>query len=171
MREIHLWTDGSSHNNGEHKGIGANGFVLLFGEFEGVDLNTEYCDLTHTSYGSSGSINTTNQREEIKAVIDGLKSLKTNKYTIQVFSDSAYLINCMNQRWYANWRLNGWINSKKNPVENKDLWEELLNIIEDNMYIVKFNKVKGHSKIFYNEKADELAGIETTKLINEKRGA
>lgn len=165
-KQIHLWTDGSSINNGENKGLGGHGYVLLYGNFEGVDITTKYCDDEFTLTDWNGADNTTNQREEMKACIEGLKRIKTTDIPIQVFADSAYLLNCMNQRWYDNWRTNGWKNSKKQPVANQDLWEELLEVIESNMLFVKFNKVKGHSKVYYNELCDELA----RKGLDKMRG-
>lgn len=165
-KEIHLWGDGSSVNNGEEKGLGGYGFTLLFGEFDGADTKIEYGDKTKMLTGWEGCENTTNQREEIKAIINGLKKIKSNAthYHIQVFSDSAYLINCMTQRWYENWRMNGWRNSKKEPVENQDLWEELLQVIEDGFLKITWNKVKGHSGVFYNEQCDKLAGQGLAKM-------
>lgn len=154
---IHLWTDGSSINHGEGKGLGGYGYVLLYGDFTDVDITTEYCDEKFRKTGFKGATNTTNQKEELKSVIAGLKQIKNKDITIHVFSDSAYLVNCMNDGWYHNWRSNGWKNSKKQPVESKEIWEELLDVIESDMLMVKFNKIKGHSKIFYNELADKLA--------------
>lgn len=167
-KSIHLWGDGSSVNNGEEKGLGGNGYVLLFGDFSDADLKAEYGTEDKMLVGWDGSENTTNQREEIKAIISGLKRIKSNmNYPIQVFSDSAYLINCMNKRWYDNWRTNGWKNSKKEPVENIELWKELLQVIEDGFLKITWNKVKGHSGIFYNERCDKLArqGLEKMRAI------
>lgn len=165
-KTIHLWSDGSSINNGENKGMGGYGFALLYGNFENADLNTEYCTEKFMLTGFKGYTETTNQRMEIKAITEGLKRVSNKKIEIDVFSDSAYVVNCMNQRWFDNWRRNGWKNSKKQPVENQDLWEELLAEIEDNFLVVRFNKVKGHSKIFYNELCDKLAN----KGLAEIRG-
>jgi ribonuclease HI len=165
MKEIHLWTDGASVSNGRYKGVGGYGFVLLYGDFSNVNLNEKYCDDRYMLTGYKGFTDTTNQRMEIMSVIEGLKRLTTFEIPIQVFSDSAYLVNCMNQRWFDKWKINGWKNSKKEPVENRDLWEELLSIIEDNFAKIKFNKVKGHEGIFYNEMVDSLAkkGLEQMK--------
>lgn len=156
-KTIHLWTDGSSVNNGDEKGLGGHGYVLLYGNFDGVDITTKYCEDRFTLTGWGYDTNTTNQREEMKACIEGLKRIKNPDIPITVFADSAYLINCMKQRWYDKWRTNGWKNSKKEPVANQDLWEELLQIIEDGFLNVTFDKVKGHSKVQYNEDCDELA--------------
>jgi len=154
---IHLWTDGSSINSGENVGCGGHGYVLLYGDFTDVDLNTKYCDDSHTLTGWGSATDTTNQREEMKALISALKRIKNHDILITVFLDSAYVKNCMEQRWYDKWRLNGWKNSKKEPVANKDLWEELIDIVESNMLFIKYVKVKSHTNVYYNELADQLA--------------
>jgi ribonuclease HI len=166
-KQIHLWTDGSSINNGEEKGLGGHGYVLLYGKFDNVDLDSKYCDDKYTLTGYGSATNTTNQREEMKACIEGLKRIKKTDIPIVVFADSAYLVNCMNQRWYDKWRSNGWKNSKKEPVANQDLWEKLLRIIEDNGLFIKFQKIKGHAGIYYNELVDKLAG-QGLKEVREK---
>ncbi len=81
---------------------------------------------------------------EIGAAIEGLKSLEEPS-RVKLHSDSAYPINCMNQKWYENWRTNGWRNSKKKPVENRDLWEELLETSRP--HEIRWINVKGHSGI------------------------
>jgi ribonuclease HI len=167
MKEIHLWSDGSSINSGDYKGLGGYGFVLLYGDFSNVDIRTQYCDEKFTMTGYKGFKNTTNQRMEITSIIEGLKRITKYDIPIKVFSDSAYVVNCMNQRWFDKWRSNEWKNSQKEPVENKDLWEELLSIIEDNFLSIKFVKIKGHNNIFYNELADSLA----RKGLDEVRGS
>jgi ribonuclease HI len=110
-----------------------------------------------------GERNTTNQRMELTACIRALEQLKSGKYAVEVYTDSAYLVNCMQKKWYATWRRNGWINSARKPVENRDLWEKLLSLIS--LYKVKFIKVAGHSGNKRNERADELArqGIQEAK--------
>lgn len=172
-KEIHLWTDGSSINNGAEKGVGGHGYVLLYGDFADADITTKYCDDKFTLFDfGSAKIDeiTTNQREEMKALIEGLKRIKNYEVPIVIFSDSAYLINCFEEKWYLNWRSNGWKNSSKKPVANKDLWEELLQIIEDNFLKITFSKVKGHSKVYYNEQCDKLAGQGMEKIRAIRRG-
>ena len=101
---------------------------------------------------------TTNQRMEIKAVIIGLeKALMAEPNWVDVYSDSANVVNCFNQSWYKNWEKNGWLNSKKEPVANRDLWERLLALYRQFTCPVIFNKVKGHSGDEYNERVDKLA--------------
>jgi ribonuclease HI len=115
---------------------------------------------TKEIYG--GEKNTTNQRMELTACIMALEQLKSNKYAVEVYTDSAYLANCMQKKWYATWQKNGWHNAARKPVENRDLWERLLALTS--LYKVKFIKVAGHSGNKLNERADELArqGIRDT---------
>ena len=93
---------------------------------------------------------------EIFAVISGLGALK-EPCVVEIYSDSAYTVNAFNDKWIDNWQRNGWINSKKQPVENSDLWKLLLQIIKIKKHEVHFHKVKGHSGNTYNELADHLA--------------
>src|SRR5579875_223793 len=103
---------------------------------------------------SGGERETTNQRMEIRAVIEGLRALK-RPCDVVIHSDSAYVVNCFQQKWYVNWQKNGWRNSKGDPVQNKDLWEELLSAMKP--HNVRFQKVKGHAGVQWNERCDELA--------------
>lgn len=107
----------------------------------------------------------TAQRMEIRAVVEGLKALK-KPCQVTVYSDSSYVVRCMNQRWFDKWRKNGWLNSSKKPVANRELWEELLDAVENRGHTVSFEKVKGHANLFgrasseaerYNQRCDELA--------------
>jgi ribonuclease HI len=102
-----------------------------------------------------GEQNTTNQRMELTACIRALQQIKSGKYDVEVYTDSAYLVNCMEKKWYATWQQNGWRNAARKPVENRDLWEKLLSLIS--LYKVRFIKVAGHAGNKLNERADELA--------------
>lgn len=114
---------------------------------------------------SGGEAHTTNQRMEIQAVVEGLRALK-RPCEVTVFSDSAYVINCMTQRWYVKWQREGWLNSQRQPVANKDLWEALLEAV--NTHAVSFGKVKGHSGHHYNERCDELARAASKDAASKK---
>ncbi len=103
---------------------------------------------------SGGMKNTTNNVMEITAVIEGLKLLKY-PCEVEIYSDSAYVINTFNQNWLDNWKKNGWKNSKKEDVKNRELWEELEKLTK--IHKVTFIKVKGHSDNEYNNRCDELA--------------
>jgi len=105
----------------------------------------------------SGVRNTTNNRMELTACIMALGELKRTDVKIRMYSDSAYIVNCINNRWYQKWEKNGWKTAKKEPVENRDLWEKLLNYVKK--LDIEFIKVKGHAGIELNERADELANL------------
>lgn len=104
-----------------------------------------------------GELNTTNQRMELIACIRALEHLKSASYEVEVYSDSAYLVNCVHKKWYVNWQRNGWKNAGKQPVENRDLWEKLLALLSGRR--VTFFKVAGHAGNELNERADELARL------------
>ena len=103
---------------------------------------------------------TTNNQMELLAAINGLLYLhsirdisKQDKVT--VYTDSAYLANCVKQKWYSKWLVNGWVNSKKEPVANKNLWKSLIPFFEAGN--IEFVKVKGHAGNKYNEIVDKMA--------------
>jgi ribonuclease HI len=98
---------------------------------------------------------TTNQRMELMAVVAALKALKVTGWEVEVYSDSAYLVNAFGQKWLDKWQQNGWKNSKKEEVANQDLWKELLHLTGKNRVTMK--KVKGHAGDEYNERCDQLA--------------
>lgn len=105
--------------------------------------------------------NATNQRMELMAALESLKdwqldcSTDQRDYEITLYSDSAYLTNCYYDKWYVNWECNNWLNAKKEPVANKDLWEQLIPFFKCPFVFIE--KVKGHSGNKYNDWADKLA--------------
>jgi ribonuclease HI len=103
---------------------------------------------------SGGENPTTNQRMELTAPIEGLRGLEGRR-RVDIYSDSAYVINCFRDRWYERWRKNGWLNAQKKPVENRDLWEALIALVEH--HVVTWHKVAGHSGDPLNDRADALA--------------
>ena len=109
-----------------------------------------------------GELNTTNQRMELTACIRALEHVRSPKFAIDVHTDSAYLANGINQKWYVKWQKNGWLNANKQPVENRDLWEKLLALLAK--YKVNLIKVAGHSGDELNERADELARRGITEI-------
>lgn len=105
---------------------------------------------------------TTNQRMELLAALEAIRTLGS-RYRITIFSDSAYLINCFEDRWYVGWRIRGWRTAEGKPVSNKDIWEPLIELVLAKG--VKFVKVKGHSGNVGNDYVDKLA----VKTKNEGR--
>lgn len=137
VKEVTIYTDGACSGN---PGPGGWAAILFYGE--------------HMKEISGGEKETTNQRMELQAAIEGLRALK-EPCKVKLYSDSAYLVNCFQQQWYRNWLKNGWKNSKGKQVENKELWQQLLDLSE--IHQVEFIKVKGHADDKWNNRCDELA--------------
>ena len=132
-----IYTDGACSGN---PGPGGWGAVIL-------DQNDKQKNI------SGSEKNTTNNRMELLAAIMSLKKVKTNSEVV-IFTDSTYVKNGITE-WMKNWKKNGWKNSSKKPVKNKDLWEKLDKLCEANS--VSWKWVKGHSTNEFNNLADELA--------------
>jgi ribonuclease HI len=138
MKQITIYTDGACSGN---PGPGGWGAVLFYGE--------------RVKELSGGEPHTTNQRMELTAIIAALSALKVSNWDVTVYTDSAYVVNAFRQNWIPRWLQNGWKNSRKEPVANKDLWEQLLEQMKRNRVVIE--KVKGHSGDCWNERCDELA--------------
>ncbi len=123
-----MYTDGGCAGNQEDENLGGWGAILEYGEHR------------KELYGNAE--NTTNNRMELTAVIQGFRALKRDGLKVRVFTDSSYVANCFREKWYVNWQKNGWKTKKKEPVENRELWEELISLVERNT--VTFYRVKGH---------------------------
>lgn len=103
--------------------------------------------------------NSTNNRMEMRAVIEALKALKRPCH-VKIHSDSALIVNAFKQGWIENWEKRGWKKANKKPVENQDLWKEMLLAMDDHK--VSWIKVKGHADNELNNKVDRLA-VEASK--------
>ena len=146
MGKILIYTDGACSGN---PGPGGWGAILMYNE--------------NKKEFSGGMKNTTNNIMELTAVIEGLKKLKEPcNHEVEIYSDSAYVVNAFNNGWIYNWIKKGWVNSSKEPVKNKELWQELYSLVKK--YNAKFIKVKGHSDNEYNNRCDELARSEIKKM-------
>lgn len=143
MKKVDLYTDGACSGN---PGAGGYGGILIYNGIE-----KEY---------SGYEADTTNNRMELRAVIEGLKMLK-EPVELSIYSDSAYTINAFVEGWIENWKLNGWRTANKKPVQNVELWQELLELLTP--HIVTWNKVKGHADNPYNNRCDKLAVSEYMK--------
>jgi ribonuclease HI len=98
--------------------------------------------------------NTTSQRMELRAALEAVQTLGV-RYRLRLHSDSAYLINCFEDRWYEGWIHRNWFNREGKPVANRDIWEDLVPLVLQTK--VEFVKVKGHSGIYGNEFVDKMA--------------
>lgn len=110
---------------------------------------------------SGGEALTTNNRMELTAVIKALEALK-RPCDVKVYSDSAYIVNAFGQDWISGWIRNGWRNSAKAEVANKDLWQRLVELTK--IHQVEFIKVKGHADNELNNRCDKLAVAESAKF-------
>ncbi len=149
MKNIILYTDGACSGN---PGIGGWGCILEYKnnkkEFSGYEENT------------------TNNRMELMAVIKGLQALK-EPCNVNVYSDSAYVVNAFKEKWLESWQLNNWRTSNKKSVKNVDLWQALLDLMQ--IHKITWNKVKGHADNEYNNRCDFLATNEIAKFKQTKK--
>lgn len=153
---LKLYTDGATSMNGAENAQGGWAWALV------NDNNFIESDSGHVN-------NATNNICELMAIINGCtKALQYLKPfdNIAIYSDSAYCVRCKTENWYRNWQNNGWVNSKKQPVANQNLWEQLIPFFEDNRF--QFYKVKGHSvqetdDAYWNNYVDKLA-VEAKKI-------
>lgn len=136
-KQVTIYTDGACSGN---PGKGGWGALLMFG-----DVKREI---------SGFSPATTNNRMELMAAIKALEALK-EPCNVDLYSDSSYLVNAINQQWLKKWTTNNWRTSSKKPVENIDLWKKILDLIR--LHNVTFHKVKGHSDNEFNNRCDFLA--------------
>jgi ribonuclease HI len=137
MKEVSLHTDGACSGN---PGPGGWGAILVYGD--------------HERKLSGSERKTTNNRMELRAVIEGLRALK-EPCRVSVYSDAQYIVNAFNKDWFAGWQSRGWKTVKRKPVLNKDLWEELLAQAEH--HEATWAWVEGHAGNIYNERAHALA--------------
>lgn len=146
MKKIQIYTDGACSGN---PGPGGWGAVLFF--------------KNNKKEISGFNPNTTNNQMELTAAIEALNKLK-EKCNVELFSDSAYLINGFNEGWIEKWQLNGFKNSNKKQVQNIEMWQKLIEFSK--FHNIKWIKVKGHSDNEYNNRCDELATGEIAKNRN-----
>ena len=144
MKTVILYTAGACSGN---PGPGGWGAIL------------EY--MGHKKEMSGGEANTTNNRMELTAVIRGLQALK-EPCTVELYSDSKYVIDALEKGWAVGWKKRGWIKSDKKPALNPDLWETLLSLTA--RHDVRYHWVKGHAENPMNNRCDELAVAEWKKL-------
>lgn len=115
-------------------------------------------------YASGAAPRTTNQRMEITAVLEAVTALDG---PLEVVSDSAYVIGCFRARWWEGWLRNSWVNSRRKPVANRDLWEPLVEIVRRRD--IAFRWVKGHAGDPMNELVDRLA-VEAGRTQRARQG-
>jgi ribonuclease HI len=149
VKQVQVYTDGACSGN---PGPGGWGAVLRFG-----DKERELC---------GGADNTTNNRMELTAAIEGLRALN-EPCEVVLTTDSTYVKDGIT-RWLANWKKNGWKTAAKKAVKNQDLWQELDH--QTSRHTVQWQWVKGHSGHPENERADALANQGMDKVKGSANG-
>jgi ribonuclease HI len=144
MKTVTIYTDGACSGN---PGPGGWGAILMYGQ--------------HRRELSGGEAQTTNNRMELTAVIRALECLK-EPCTVELWSDSKYVIDGLSKGWAKSWRARGWVKSDKKPALNPDLWGRLLELTET--HSLRYHWVKGHAENEYNNRCDELAVAESKKF-------
>ena len=147
MKKVIIYTDGACSGN---PGPGGWGALLMFEE--------------NKKEISGSNENTTNNIMELTAVIEALKLLKY-ECEVDLYSDSAYVVNAFLKGWIYNWEKNNWKTANKEPVKNKELWEELYFL--NQKHKINFIKVKGHSDNEFNNRCDYLATSAIKNIIRD----
>lgn len=151
MKEVSIYTDGACRGN---PGRGGWGAILVYGQFE-KEL-------------SGGERETTNNRMELLAAIEGLRALK-EPCRVTLYSDSKYLVDAFNLGWTKTWQEENFRTGKKNEVKNPDLWQTLLELVR--IHEVTFVWVRGHNGHAYNERCDILATTFADSFLQEEEDA
>ena len=144
MKKVTLYTDGACSGN-----PGKGGWAAIL-QSEGREKVL-----------SGGEDNTTNNRMELMGVISGLEALKFS-CEVDIYSDSAYVVNAFLQDWISYWLMSGWKTKGKKPVQNVELWQRLIDVTRKHK--ITWHKVKGHADNQLNNRCDMLARSEIDKL-------
>ena len=144
MKTVTIYTDGACSGN---PGPGGWGAIL---SYHGIEKEL-----------SGGEPETTNNRMELLGVITALQTLK-EPCIVELYSDSKYVIDALSKGWAYAWRKNGWRKADKKPALNVDLWEKLLELVEQ--HDVRYHWVKGHAENEKNNRCDKLAVAESQKF-------
>lgn len=145
MKSVTIYTDGACSVN---PGPGGWGCVLIY---NGIEKEL-----------SGFENNTTNNRMEMRAVIEALSRLR-EPCNIDLYSDSAYVVNAFLQDWVSSWIRKGWVNSEGKSVKNDDLWQQLIALA--GKHNITWHKVKGHADDKYNNICDRLARGEVDRYL------
>ena len=142
--KVEIYTDGACSGNPGNGGWGA---VLIYGKIE--------------KQISGGVKDTTNNQMELLACIKALEMLKY-PCVVDLYSDSAYVVNTFLENWLSAWKDNNWRTSNNKPVKNLELWQQLDNLCQTHQ--ITWHKVKGHADNKYNNICDKLAVAAIEKI-------
>jgi ribonuclease HI len=154
-RRVKLYCDGGCRDNQRRGNVGGWGVRLEWGP--------------HVKELSGSAKDTTNNKMELTAAIEGLRAVRDKSVGVDVYADSAYVIGGLTS-WVGKWKKNGWVTSTEKPVANRELWEAL-DEERDKFSDIAFHKVKGHADNAGNNRADELANIAMDKASSNPQDA
>ena len=142
-----IYTDGACSGNGKENAVGGFAFIIV---------DNEGTPRYEFAMPVENATNNICERSAVFGACSFFDAYTPKEDTATIYSDSAYIINCITQKWYKKWQTNGWRNSKKEPVANRELWERLIPYFENPRF--SFEKVKGHSgEKDWNDYVDRLA--------------
>ena len=147
MKQVTIYTDGACSGN---PGPGGWGAILMYG--------------AHKRELSGGEADTTNNRMELTAVIQGLAALNET-CEVTLYSDSKYVIDGIQKGWARSWKRNGWRKADKKPALNADLWDRLLSLLD--IHTVQFVWIKGHDGHPENERCDAMAVAQSQRFTKQ----
>lgn len=148
MKQVTIYTDGACSGN-----PGKGGWCAIL-DYNGIEKIL-----------SGAEAQTTNNRMELQAVISGLAALN-QPCLVDVYSDSAYVVNAVLNNWLEDWQRRGWRTAGKEAVKNVDLWQQLLGLLA--VHKVTFHKVKGHADNERNNRCDAIARAAIATLEDPK---
>ena len=153
-----IWADGACSHNGKKNAVGGWAYVI-------VDPYRRIL-----ARDSAAEAPSTNNRMEMMGILKGLKKFDemfpSGFDTCTIITDSAYVFNCKEKKWYESWMRNGWTNYSGEPVKNAELWRELIPYFD--RINIKWEKVRGHSGVSFNEMVDEMAVTARKEYENGK---
>lgn len=150
--KIEIYTDGAVSNNGQKDNFGGYSAIIV--------IDGKFYKEFH-----KGKRGTTNNEMELMGVLIAVKAAKTLKQEVTIYSDSAYVVNSINQ-WMAGWATKGWVNSKGEKVANLEIMQELYDLLSFDRFI-SVVKIKGHAGHKFNEIADEYAVLAKTEIMQD----
>ena len=148
LKKVDIFTDGACSGN---PGPGGWGAILRYNKKERAL--------------SGGEPNTTNNRMELTAVLSGLKALK-EPCDVALYTDSKYVADSIEKGWVFGWQQRGWVKADKKPALNADLWQELLELLQQ--HTLHIHWIKGHAGHPENERCDQMAVAAAQRFLKNK---
>ena len=161
MRTIEVYTDGACTQGAFMPWPGGYGVYVILPDREPIIIQ-------------GGKLHTTNNEMELTAFFKGLEVADFQTFMkqyqiVNIYTDSAYIHNCFKEKWYEKWEQNNWTTASKEPVKNKQLWVEIIKIVQqiNRQSTLNICKVKAHAENEYNNLVDKLAVEAKEEVIRQ----